>query len=95
MNRVGDDIDRNNLPQILYEDEDHDKVVLASDGDLAAAVDHARSVGWKGLKLHLDYSGTPSCRRGSGSGGTNRLQIRANLKYSVEASSSSPSPPTK
>ncbi|KAK7287274.1 hypothetical protein RIF29_00474 [Crotalaria pallida] len=29
-----------------YEDEDHDKVVLASDSDLAAAVDHARTAGW-------------------------------------------------
>ncbi|PHT46329.1 CBS domain-containing protein CBSCBSPB1 [Capsicum baccatum] len=58
IQRVGGDIDRNNLPQILYEDEDHDKVVLASDSDLKAAVEHARSSGWKGLKLHLDYSGT-------------------------------------
>ncbi|XP_044494468.1 CBS domain-containing protein CBSCBSPB1-like isoform X2 [Mangifera indica] len=63
--RLGDDIDRNNLPQILYEDEDHDKVVMSSDSDLAAAVDHARLVGLKGLKLHLDYSG--ACGgRGSG-----------------------------
>ncbi|XP_047316879.1 CBS domain-containing protein CBSCBSPB1-like [Impatiens glandulifera] len=69
LQRVGDDIDRNNLPQILYEDEDHDKVVLASDGDLVAAVDHARSAGWKGLKLHLDYTGTGARkRRGSKSG---------------------------
>lgn len=30
-----------------YEDEDHDKVVLASDSDLAAAVEHAKLVGWK------------------------------------------------
>ncbi|KAI5683345.1 hypothetical protein M9H77_04573 [Catharanthus roseus] len=66
LQRVGDDIDPNKLPQILYEDEDHDKVVLASDSDLAAAVDHARSAGWKGLRLHLDYSGTPKRRRGSG-----------------------------
>ncbi|XP_057487234.1 CBS domain-containing protein CBSCBSPB1-like isoform X2 [Actinidia eriantha] len=50
LQRVGDDIDRNNLPQILYEDEDHDKVVLASDSDLVAAVDHARLAGWKELK---------------------------------------------
>ncbi|KAL5795290.1 hypothetical protein ACOSQ2_000110 [Xanthoceras sorbifolium] len=67
LQRVGDDIDRNNLPQILYEDEDNDKVVLASDSDLAAAVDHARLAGWKGLKLHLDYSATDR-RRGSSSG---------------------------
>ncbi|KAK4395599.1 CBS domain-containing protein CBSCBSPB4 [Sesamum angolense] len=65
LQRVGDEIDRNNLPQLLYEDEDGDKVVLASDGDLQAAVDHARLAGWKGLKLHLDYSGTPRRLRGS------------------------------
>ncbi|GAU19504.1 hypothetical protein TSUD_77480 [Trifolium subterraneum] len=58
IQRVGDDIDPKNLPQILYEDEDHDKVVLASDSDLAAAVDHAKMAGLKGLRLHLDYSGT-------------------------------------
>ncbi|KAL3839101.1 hypothetical protein ACJIZ3_023692 [Penstemon smallii] len=65
LQRVGDEIDRGNLPQLLYEDEDNDKVVLASDSDLQAAVDHARLAGWKGLKLHLDYSGTPRLRRGS------------------------------
>ncbi|KAK4766612.1 hypothetical protein SAY87_008254 [Trapa incisa] len=65
IQRVGDDIDRNNLPQILYEDEDSDKVMLASDSDLAAAVEHARSAGWKGLRLHLDYSGKPRQRKGS------------------------------
>lgn len=70
LQRVGDDIDRNNLPQILYEDEDHDKVVLASDSDLAAAVDHARLAGWKGLKLHLDYSGTRGRRRASSGSGS-------------------------
>ncbi|XP_043707254.1 CBS domain-containing protein CBSCBSPB1-like isoform X3 [Telopea speciosissima] len=47
VQRVGSDIDRNHLPQILYEDEDRDKVVISSDGDLAAAVDHARLVGLK------------------------------------------------
>ncbi|KAL1563646.1 CBS domain-containing protein cbscbspb4, variant 2 [Salvia divinorum] len=57
--RVGAEINRNNLPQILYEDEDRDKIVLASDSDLIAAVHHARLLGWKGLRLHLDYSGTP------------------------------------
>ncbi|KAI4343598.1 hypothetical protein L6164_010932 [Bauhinia variegata] len=64
IQRLRDDIDPNNLPQILYEDEDHDKVVLASDSDLAAAVDHARAAGLKGLRLHLDYSGTPRRRKG-------------------------------
>lgn len=32
---------------LQYEDEDRDKVVLASDDDLTAAVDHARLAGWK------------------------------------------------
>lgn len=65
LHRVGGEIDPSNLPQILYEDEDHDKVILATDSDLAAAVEHARLSGWKGIKLHLDYSGIPKRRKGS------------------------------
>ncbi|PWZ11192.1 CBS domain-containing protein CBSCBSPB5 [Zea mays] len=64
LQRVGDDIDRKHLPQILYEDEDHDKVILSSDSDLIAAVDHARQIGWKSLRLHLDYARR---KRGDGS----------------------------
>ncbi|XP_020580656.1 CBS domain-containing protein CBSCBSPB1-like [Phalaenopsis equestris] len=63
LQRAGDDIDRNNLPLILYEDEDHDKVVIASDNDLQAAVDHARQLGWKGLRLHLEFPGSASRRK--------------------------------
>lgn len=77
LQRVGDDIDRNNLPQILYEDEDHDKVVLASDNDLVAAMEHARLAGWKGLRLHLDYSGTRPLRRDAGTGGLEYAQREA------------------
>ncbi|KAL8143140.1 hypothetical protein V2J09_016172 [Rumex salicifolius] len=33
------------LIHCLYEDEDHDKVLLASDSDLAAAIEHARFKG--------------------------------------------------
>ncbi|XP_038986888.1 CBS domain-containing protein CBSCBSPB5-like isoform X2 [Phoenix dactylifera] len=68
LQRVGNDIDRNHLPQILYEDEDHDKVILASDSDLSAAVEHARLVGWKGLRLYLDYTGTGGRKKRGGSG---------------------------
>ncbi|GKA53807.1 CBS domain-containing protein CBSCBSPB1-like protein [Tanacetum coccineum] len=39
-------------------------VILATNSDLAAAVEHARSAGWKGLKLHLDYSGMPKTQKG-------------------------------
>ncbi|KAF5940937.1 hypothetical protein HYC85_022104 [Camellia sinensis] len=74
LQRVGDEIDRNNLPHILYEDGDHDNVVLSSDSDLVAAVDHARLAGWKVLKLHLDHSGTQGHRRGSQSGGVEYAQ---------------------
>ncbi|CAK9183186.1 unnamed protein product [Ilex paraguariensis] len=77
LQRVGNDIDRNNLPQILYEDEDHDKVLLALDSDLAAAMDHARLAGWKGLRLHLDYSGATGRRWGSGSKGLDYAQADA------------------
>ncbi|PVH34177.1 hypothetical protein PAHAL_8G163900 [Panicum hallii] len=69
LRRLGADIDPDRLPQILYEDEDGDKVVLASDDDLAAAVDHARLAGWKGLRLFLDYSGTTGRRKAVASGG--------------------------
>jgi len=34
---------------LQYEDEEHDQVVLASDSDLAAAVDHAKTSGLKVL----------------------------------------------
>ncbi|GKV42212.1 hypothetical protein SLEP1_g49646 [Rubroshorea leprosula] len=77
LKRMGDEIDPNNLPQILYEDDEHDKVVLASDSDLTAAVDHARLIGWKGLRLHLDYLGTPGRRRGYGSGSLDYAQSHA------------------
>ncbi|XP_047054701.1 CBS domain-containing protein CBSCBSPB1-like [Lolium rigidum] len=65
LQRLGDDIDKLNLPQILYEDEDHDKVILSSDADLIAAVDHSRQIGWKSLRLHLDYSGIGRRKRGA------------------------------
>ncbi|KAG6534920.1 hypothetical protein ZIOFF_008828 [Zingiber officinale] len=74
LQRVGGDIDKNHLPQILYEDEDHDQVILASDSDLAAAVDHARQAGWKSLRLHLDYAGIGQRKKGRGGSGTGNLE---------------------
>ncbi|EOX92712.1 CBS / octicosapeptide/Phox/Bemp1 (PB1) domains-containing protein isoform 1 [Theobroma cacao] len=41
-------------PQLLYEDDEGDKVLLATDSDLIVAVNHARSRGLKVLRLHLD-----------------------------------------
>ncbi|XP_015060285.1 CBS domain-containing protein CBSCBSPB5-like isoform X2 [Solanum pennellii] len=85
IQRVGDDIKRKNLPQILYEDEDHDKVVLATESDLTAAVEHARCAGWKGLRLHLDYSGKHGCRKGSRSNSLDTQSAWASAYSAVAA----------
>ncbi|KAM4114201.1 hypothetical protein ACJW30_04G051900 [Castanea mollissima] len=53
MQRAGAGIDTDH-PQLLY--EDGDRVLLATDSDLVAASSHARSVGQKVLRLHLDSS---------------------------------------
>ncbi|XP_030471709.2 CBS domain-containing protein CBSCBSPB3-like [Syzygium oleosum] len=52
---VGNDSQR---PQLLYEDDESDKVLLATDADLVGAVSHARSSGQKVVRLHLDFSET-------------------------------------
>ncbi|CAA0839490.1 CBS domain-containing protein CBSCBSPB3 [Striga hermonthica] len=54
MNRVGADSDQH-PPQLLYEDDEGDKVLLTTDEDLIGAVSHARSEGQKVLRLHLKY----------------------------------------
>lgn len=54
--RVGNGLDVSKLSHVMYEDDEGDRVVLATDSDLVAAISHARLSGWKVLKLHLDYS---------------------------------------
>ncbi|GFP84123.1 CBS domain-containing protein cbscbspb3 [Phtheirospermum japonicum] len=54
MQRVGASNDQNR-PQLLYEDDEGDKVLLTTDGDLVGAVTYARSEGLKVLRLHLEY----------------------------------------
>lgn len=56
MRRMGVAADDKNYPQLLYEDDEGDRVLLTADGDLVSAVGHARSLGLKVLRLHLDYS---------------------------------------
>ncbi|KAL3700720.1 hypothetical protein R1sor_018742 [Riccia sorocarpa] len=56
VQRVGDEVDLNQLPHIMYEDDEGDRVLLGSDSDLVAAVKYARVSGWKGLRLFLDYT---------------------------------------
>lgn len=56
MRRMGGAADDKNYPQLLYDDDEGDRVLLTADGDLVSAVGHARSLGLKVLRLHLDYS---------------------------------------
>ncbi|KAL1224356.1 CBS domain-containing protein CBSCBSPB2 [Cardamine amara subsp. amara] len=44
--------------QIMYQDEEGDKVLITGDCDLVAAVAFARSLGQKVLRLHLDFTET-------------------------------------
>lgn len=48
---------------LQYEDEDHDKVILSSDSDLIAAVDHARQIGWKVMSFPKQRCTFDSCQR--------------------------------
>uniref|UniRef100_A0A7I4F043 CBS domain-containing protein n=1 Tax=Physcomitrium patens TaxID=3218 RepID=A0A7I4F043_PHYPA len=57
--RVGDDIDLTHLPRLMYIDDEGDKVLLATDSDVVAAVNVARISGWKALTLHLEESQEP------------------------------------
>lgn len=45
--------DKENI-QLLYEDDERDKILLTSDVDLIGAVNQARLAGWKVIKLHID-----------------------------------------
>ncbi|KAK3163079.1 hypothetical protein QOZ80_1BG0097360 [Eleusine coracana subsp. coracana] len=55
--RLGMDNEKWNI-KLLYDDEEGDRVVLSNDGDLTAAIQHAKSAGWKVLRLHTDESET-------------------------------------
>lgn len=52
----GGSLDQINNPQLMYDDDEGDRVLLTTDSDLIGAVSHARSTGQKVLRLHLDYS---------------------------------------
>ncbi|XP_073013726.1 CBS domain-containing protein CBSCBSPB3 isoform X2 [Typha latifolia] len=53
--RIGIENDGNKI-QLLYDDDEGDRVLLTTDSDLAGAVQHARSAGLKVLRLHIDDS---------------------------------------
>ncbi|PVH37464.1 hypothetical protein PAHAL_5G010900 [Panicum hallii] len=51
--RLGTDNDKSTI-KLLYDDDEGDRVVLTTDSDLTAAIEHAKSAGWKVLRLHMD-----------------------------------------
>ncbi|XP_010530693.1 PREDICTED: CBS domain-containing protein CBSCBSPB3 [Tarenaya hassleriana] len=66
MQRIGNG-DDNNLerPQLLYEDDEGDKVLITADGDLTSAVTAAKSAGKKVLRLHLDFTESTDGQKGN------------------------------
>ncbi|KAF3782246.1 CBS domain-containing protein [Nymphaea thermarum] len=59
MQRIGYDVDQPHRPQLLYEDDEGDRVLLTNDSDLAGAISHARLAGLKVLRLRLEYPSLP------------------------------------
>ncbi|XP_027339324.1 CBS domain-containing protein CBSCBSPB3-like isoform X2 [Abrus precatorius] len=55
MQKIGH-VNDGERPTLLYEDDDGDKIIIATDNDLAAAVSYARSAGLKALKLDLEFA---------------------------------------
>ncbi|KAJ1386623.1 PB1 domain [Sesbania bispinosa] len=55
MQRIGH-VNDEERPIILYEDDEGDKIIIATDNDLVAAVSYARSAGMKALKLDLKFA---------------------------------------
>ncbi|KAF3337295.1 CBS domain-containing protein CBSCBSPB3 [Carex littledalei] len=53
MQRLGLEGEKNTV-QLLYEDEEEDKVTLMTDSDLVGAIYHAQCAGLKVLRLHID-----------------------------------------
>ncbi|KAL0775105.1 hypothetical protein Bca101_040257 [Brassica carinata] len=49
--------------QIMYEDDEGDKVLISRDSDVVAAVAFARSLGHKVLRLHVDFTEMVSVER--------------------------------
>ncbi|KAL2347167.1 hypothetical protein Fmac_001167 [Flemingia macrophylla] len=50
------DVNDGERPTMLYKDDDGDRIIIATDNDLAAAVSYARSAGLKALKLYLEFA---------------------------------------
>ncbi|PNY11592.1 CBS domain-containing protein cbscbspb3-like [Trifolium pratense] len=62
MQRIGATND-GERPTVMYEDDEGDKIIIATNNDLAAAVSYARSAGLKALKLNLKFADSPKQTR--------------------------------
>ncbi|RDX78802.1 CBS domain-containing protein CBSCBSPB3, partial [Mucuna pruriens] len=72
VQRIGD-VNGGQHPTMLYKDDDGDKIIIATDEDLVAAVSYARSAGLKALKLDLEF-GNSTKPTNPQSGGTASTQ---------------------
>ncbi|KAF8101787.1 hypothetical protein N665_0201s0103 [Sinapis alba] len=52
------EVNDSGVVQIMYQDDEGDKVLISGDSDVVAAVGFARSLGRKVLRLHLDFAET-------------------------------------
>ncbi|KAF7834112.1 CBS domain-containing protein CBSCBSPB3-like [Senna tora] len=83
MQRIEHDSD-GERPMILYEDDEGDKIFLATDNDLASAVSYARSIGIKALKLHLEYESTKTTPPNPTNAATQKVSALP-LRYGIAA----------
>ncbi|KAH1135298.1 hypothetical protein GLYMA_05G195700v4 [Glycine max] len=73
-------------PMILYEDDEGDKIVLATDSDLVSAVSYATSAGMKALKLHLDFGSSTKATTPKSCTATRQKTSALSMRSSIFAS---------
>ncbi|XP_019051506.1 PREDICTED: CBS domain-containing protein CBSCBSPB3-like isoform X2 [Nelumbo nucifera] len=68
-------------PELLYEDDEGDKVLLSTDSDLIGAVSHARSIGLKVLRLHINDDARKNTMESSSALATTTVQKPGLLSF--------------
>ncbi|XP_065873416.1 CBS domain-containing protein CBSCBSPB3 isoform X2 [Euphorbia lathyris] len=71
LQRIGISSD-GDQPQLLYEDDEGDKVLITTDSDLLSAIAHARSAGLKVLRLHVELAGSSEEMKAEEEAGTKK-----------------------
>ncbi|KAG5029850.1 hypothetical protein JHK87_013364 [Glycine soja] len=80
------DVNDEERPMILYEDDEGDKIVLATDSDLVSAVSYAISAGMKALKLHLDFGSSTKATTPKSCTATRQKTSALSMRSSIFAS---------